>query len=152
MRGQTEMLSVFSELLTRAVGTDVQTAGGLIPQSDFLDCRPAKLTRRLEEENVLIGPSTMQQGKRQVLQPATAGRVQQGGQRGKCAISGFISGYLSGPSIHPSIQLLLSAGSSLQLPFVNNMQLHLQLMSHSLSLDTPINCISNGHRCAKKKE
>ena len=30
--------------------------------------------------------------------------------------------------------------------------MYMQLVSHSLSLDTPINCIKNRHRCAKGGE
>ena len=49
-RCETETLSVFSELLTRDDGTDVQTAAaaapGLIPQSDFFDCRPSPTNPR----------------------------------------------------------------------------------------------------------
>ena len=54
------------------------------------------------------------------------------------------------PGIYPSaIQLVLSTGSSFCNPHAAGI-MYMQLMSHSLSLDTPINCILNGHRCAKQ--
>ena len=121
---------------------------GLIPQSDFLDCRPALPTKhhqRLEEEIVLMGSKSI----RRRLQSECRRRRRRGV---KCAISGFISSYLSGPSIRLSCHCYQLG--HLAVAFCNRKcrYKYMQLMSHSLSLDTPINCMATGGAKRKWRE